>query len=737
MCFFGRQAEAEADFELNISHTIETSEIQASHTTEGSKEAKARTMETKITEDTKEQNPGRVWPALQAPSRPSAGSGRLPLFIDFWRKVTSNNFVLKIVEFGYKLQFYRIPPFMNLSSGHFSTSRTISLSKEVSTLISKSAIFTVPPSKDQFVSPIFDIPKKDSNNRRIILNLKTLNKFIIKVGFKLEGYEEIMDMIRPGDYFVSIDLQDAYLMFSMHPFYWKFLCFQFLDTRYCYKVMPFGLTSAPRIFTKVFKRVLVFLRGRGLRVTAWFDDIILMAESVNLLLEHLHFTKLVIKSLGFIPHPVKSMLIPSQSIYHLGFNWDSVKFIISVPEEKVKDLKELCKKTKSGPVKLRFLNKILGTIENFRIGFTYAALYYRGIQKDVASYISLNYDWDHCINLSDPAVKDIDWWLSCPLCLMPKSLEPFLPNVILYTDSSETGWGGVTSDDIEAYGFWSEEESLLHINILETKTVLLTLKSLFRNINNTSVLIRSDSTTTVSYLNNLGGVKNTIISNLIKEIYDFCILKSLRIQASHLSGRLNSRADSLSRRSRDHCYSIPLKIFKQICKIFSISPLVDLFASRLNNKLPNYFSEGPDPYASDFDAFMIPWPHSIYAFPPIHLVQKVISRFLELNIEFGILISPFWPSQPYFSSLLSILIDNPLIISASVVENASVLPLNVSSLMASCISSNPVLQREFRQKQPLASSEVLKQQPYVPTSDAGGALLIGVSENRYIRAHYL
>ena len=76
---------------------------------------------------------------------------------------------------------------MNLSSGHFSTSRTLSLSKEVSTLLSKSAIFTTAPSKDQFVSPIFDIPKKDSNDRRIILNLKTLNKFIIKVGFKLVG----------------------------------------------------------------------------------------------------------------------------------------------------------------------------------------------------------------------------------------------------------------------------------------------------------------------------------------------------------------------------------------------------------------------------------------------------------------------------------------------------------------------------------------------------------------------
>ena len=206
-----------------------------------------------------------------------------------------------------------------------SPSRSISLSKEVSTLISKSAVIAVPPNSNQFVSPIFDVAKKDSDDRRIILNLKTLNKFIVKVSFKLEGYDDIINMIRKGDYFVSIDLQDAYLMFLMHPFYWKFLCFDFLNTRYHYKVMPFGLTSAPRIFTKVFKKVLIFLRGKGLRVSAWFDDIILAASSISLILEHLHFTKLILKSLGFIPHPTKSMLIPSQTISHLGFIWDSVK----------------------------------------------------------------------------------------------------------------------------------------------------------------------------------------------------------------------------------------------------------------------------------------------------------------------------------------------------------------------------------------------------------------------------
>ena len=128
--------------------------------------------------------------------------------------------------------------------------------------------------------------------------------------------------------------------------------------------------------------------------------------------------------------------------------------------------------------------------------------------------------------------------------------------------------------------------------------------------------VKTDNTTTVAYINNMGGVKNHSISDITKEIYEFCIQKSIHIQASHLCGRLNSRADALSRRSRDHCYSLPLKIFSKLCEIFNFNPEIDLFAFRINNKLPNYFSEGPDPFAIEFDAFINPWPQAVYAFPP-------------------------------------------------------------------------------------------------------------------------
>ena len=672
-------------------------------------------------------------PLLQAASNVSPGAGRLPLFIDFWRKVTTNNLVLQIVEFGYQINFYKLPPLMSLTSGSFSSSRSLSVSQEVSILLSKTAVATIPPSKDQFVSPIFTVAKKDSEKRRVILNLKFLNNYIIKTSFKLEGYDVISNMIQPGDYCVSIDLCDAYLMFLMHSDFWKYLCFDWENQRYFFRCMPFGLTSSPRIFTKVFKTVLTFLRKRGLKISAWFDDIILVANSISLLLEQLHFTLLTLKSLGFIPNREKSMLTPSQTINHLGFIWDSVNFNISVPEKKVIALKNLCRKTLSRRVSLRFLNKILGTIENFRIGFVYAPLHYRGIQHDVAFYISLGYDWDDHIDLSDSAIDDINWWLHCSLKLTPKSLTPFLPQITITTDSSKTGWGAVASNGLETSGFWSDTESLSHINYLETQAVNLGFLSLCRDCSNTSILIKSDNTSAVAYINNMGG-RSAKISGVIFELYEFCISNDLRIQATFLCGRKNVRADALSRRPRDHCYSLPNYIFSYISDRILFTPTIDLFASRINYKLKTYYSEGPDPFAIGFDAFVLPWPEYIYAFPPIHLVDNFIARFLNQNVKFGLFICPFWPSQPYFPTLLNLLIDEPFLISASVLEDASMLPRNVSILMASSISSNWDLQREYLLKLQHASSEALTLKHCALTYEPGKTLPIGVLRKRLITA---
>ena len=692
------------------------------------------TTRTPQADPTRGSSPRREQQLLHPGSNSSVQAGRLTLHYHNWVSITSNSFVLSVIKFGLRLHFHTPPPFITLPSSPFSPSRSLSISSGVTSLHSKSAIAVIDPHPLQVVSNIFDVPKKDSDEGRVILNLKFLNKFIYKSRFRLEGYEIIISMLRPNDFMCSVDLKDAFLMYSVHPDFYCFLCFDWEGVRYCFTSMPFGLTSAPRIFTKVLKVVLVFFRGRGLRVTAWFDDLIIMADSVNLLLEHLYFVRLTLRSLGFLLNDKKSSLIPSQSMLHLGFLWDTVSFSLSVPEDKVKGLKALCSQALSGPVSLRFLQRILGTIESFRLAFPFSALHYRNLQQQVSCEISSGSRWDKKVSLSPLSRVDMEWWISCPLSLLPRSLAPFSHDLTVTSDSSSTGWGAFSSSGEEVYGFWSTEESSLHINILETKAVLFAFRSLFRDISNSSILIKSDNITTVCYINHLGGVKSPEISDLICELYDFCLSRKISIRASYLKGCLNVRADALSRRTRDHSYAIPLSLFSHLCDIFHINPEIDLFASRHNAKLDSYYSYGPDPQAIGFDAFSQDWPQIIYAFPPIMLVGKFLSYFMSFsNIE-GLIIVPFWPAQPFYSVLLNLLIKVPVFFSASHLEESAVAPRQLRRLLACIISSSSERQKAFQQSLLENSSDQSHLRPSHHTADTGAALSIGSVKGKTVMA---
>ena len=220
----------------------------------------------------------------------------------------------------------------------------------------------------------------------------------------------------------------------------------------------------------------------------------------------------------------------------------------------------------------------------------------------------------------------------------------------------------------------------------------------------------------------------------------FCISCNIRLEASFICGRKNIRADALSRRSKDHALSLKQNYFSLLCNHFNFSPSIDLFASRLNTKLPNFFSEGPDPLANGFNAFNLSWPDQVYAFPPINLISKFLTYFINYKIPLGLIITPFWPAQAYFPILLDLLIEQPIIFSADHLE-----PCNSRTrgyprhlrLQASLISSVPDQRKAFIQKLPYVSSDPLRQLHSVPTSEIGNALPIGATEGRLVTGKLL
>ena len=664
-------------------------------------------------------------------------AARLPFFLDNWKQVTNNNWVLRIVKEGYKLQFDPDPPpprpFI-LSSYSKKSSNIIRLL--LADYLRKGAIMVVDIHPDQYVSRIFEVPKK-TGDYRLILDLSELNHYIRKIHFKMEGLDTISSLIHPNDFLASLDCQDAFLTIPMHSDSYKFLCFDFEGVRYCFIALVFGLTCAPRIFSKMLKVALSFIRFKGLKNSSWLDDILLVSPSSSMSYKHISFTRSTLESLGFIINDPKSNLIPSQSLLHVGFLWDTVNYTVSVPQEKVKALQKLCFSALSSPPSLRSLAKIIGTLDSFKFGCPIVPLHYRSLQKDLISYLSPEPSWDSLISLSSSARSDLLWWLESDSNLLPSPLTSFSPSHQMETDASLKGWGAYQNSNSFTQGRWNSTESKLHINYLELLAVFLGIKSFFKSFNPINLLVLCDNIPTVRYINYMGGTKSQYLCNLALELWDYCLSHNIWLKAVYFRGSDNVNADSLSRYFSDnHDYYLSQSWFTRLHSHLDFCLEIDLFASRLHHHLPRYASRLPDPEAEFIDSFSFHWPRNIYLFPPIVLINRVINKFHSDNCQFGLLIAPSHPSSPFLSSLLDLSISPPISLPDSAVIREP-RHCKVSQMMAWSISCNPSLRMAYLKTLLPHSSGTLR--PTLPrnTRHTTTNSVIGVTQGKLVLAGLL
>ncbi len=121
--------------------------------------------------------------------------------------------------------------------------------QEVKALLEKGAIEYVPHSNREtsFFSRYFIVAKKDGGLRPI-LDLRVLNDSVMQLKFKMLTFRQIVPQIRSEDWFVTIDLKDAYFHISILPYHRRFL---FAFIRFwgqsipvsCSSVRPSSITS--------------------------------------------------------------------------------------------------------------------------------------------------------------------------------------------------------------------------------------------------------------------------------------------------------------------------------------------------------------------------------------------------------------------------------------------------------------------------------------------------------------
>ena len=226
----------------------------------------------------------------------------------------------------------------------------------------------------------------------------------------METPQSVLRSIRLGDWMVSLDLQDAYLQVPVHHDSRRYLRFVVEGRTYQFRVLCFGLTTAPQVFTRIMAPVSAILHKYGVRMLRYLDDWLILASSELACLQSRDRLLTVCTELGIQVNLTKSSLVPTQSLVYLGMEIRSLPFIARPTPVRVSNLLRLIEEFLSTPSPPASLwRRLLGHLSSLTLLVPGGMLRMRSLQ------LCLKDQWDFLddqfqVSWSPLCREDLLWW---------------------------------------------------------------------------------------------------------------------------------------------------------------------------------------------------------------------------------------------------------------------------------------------------------------------------------------
>ena len=596
-------------------------------------------------------------------------AGRLSERLKNWRRLTSDWNLLKDIK-GYKIEMIEVPEQNYVPREiRFSDEEKHFLNLEIGKLLEKGVIEECGSEDGEFISNVFLREKRDKGKYRMILNLKKLNKKVEYQHFKMDTLMSALGMVTPNCFFTSLDFKDAYYTVSVAEEDRKFFKFKVNDILYQFTCVPNGLSTGPRLFTKLLKVPLSHLRKEfGITITGYLDDTLLISEDFESGLESVRIASDLLQDLGFMISVEKSVVNPTRKIELLGFVIDSVAMNVTMIKSKAEKVQEILREVLlEDRISIRRGCKIIGMLVATMPCNPWAALKSKNFERcKLDALLNSRYDYDGVMSVTDEVKQDLVWWIDNIQNLQAPIMRE-KPHEVIYTDASLQGWGCYYPKTEQKFGGrWLDHESKNHINVLELKAIYWSLKSLMGDRSNIHVRVMTDNTTAMIGITKQGSLQSRSCNRVVKDIWEFAMARKIWVSTAHCPGVDNCEADTASRKFNDETeWSLDTSIYEDCTTIFGI-PEVDLFATRLNHKCQKYVSWKPDPKSIAIDSFTIDWSeyHLAYAFPTFAIIPMVLQKIYcdEARV---LMVVPYWPTRTWFTRFVEMLESIPILISVT------------------------------------------------------------------------
>ena len=490
---------------------------------------------------------------------------------------------------------------------------------------------------------------------RLAVDLRYVNQFLPERKFKYEGLNLVPSLFQKDDFFTNFDLKSGYHHVDVHQESWPYLGSSWnygkVKKWFMFRVLPFGLSTACYVFTKLLRPLVKRWRSHGLRCIVYFDDGIYAAETRE---QCTMGTQSIVYDLGlagFVLNHSKSNLKPKQVGPWLGCQLDLNKGMFYVPEEKLLKLISSIKVILiHNRVCVRKSASIVGQIISMSLAIgPVSRLCTRAL------YLVLNSRryWSDVLPLSCASCDELLFWKSSLTAFNGQSICFFFPGAtrVVFSDASSTGYGGYCAVEIGndiAHGQWSEYEASLSSTWRELKAVAMVLLAIVIKLAGHRVKWFTDNQNVVRIVE--AGSKRKHLQSIALSILDLCFKYGIRLDMQWIPRTLNDKADYISRIQDFDDWKVNPQLFASIDRLWG-PHFVDCFAHIDNTQLPIFYSIFWCPGAAAVDAFTVNWAGTInWWVSPVHLVGRTVKHAKKCKAV-GSLLVPMWKSA-YFWPLL-------------------------------------------------------------------------------------
>ncbi|XP_044134874.1 F-box/WD repeat-containing protein 9 isoform X1 [Bufo gargarizans] len=262
-------------------------------------------------------------------------------------------------------------------------------------------------------SNLFVVPKKEGSVHPV-LDLKLLNKSLRVRRFRVASLRSVIASLLPGEFLASVDIRGAYLHVPITESHHRFLRLVIGGRHYQFVALPFGLATAPRVFTKILAPLMALLRTRGISLLLYSDDILIKAPSCHQAEDSVRITVQSLQQFGWLINFPKSSLQPSQRVTFLGIILDTTAARVFLPDCKFSRIQEsVSRLLHSLCISIRECMQVLGLMVASFEAVLFAQFHTRPLQQAILPFWDMtSRGLDSQIRLPPRVRMELQWWLS-------------------------------------------------------------------------------------------------------------------------------------------------------------------------------------------------------------------------------------------------------------------------------------------------------------------------------------